>query len=310
LKNLVTGGAGFIGSHIIEKLISYGEEVICLDNFETSSINNIQKWFSHPNFELIKHNVVKPIDINVNRIWHLACPASPTHYIDDPINTMNISFNGSLNMLNLAKKYKSTILLASSSEIYGDGTNHPQIESFNGEVNTISSRSCYVEGKRIAETLFFDFFRTYGVDIKIARIFNAYGPNMLPNDGRVISNFICQALKNENLSIYGNGKQTRSFCYIDDLVDGLTKFMNSKEKGPINFGNDKEEYTINDLAYLIREKINPLIKFEKHPLPEDDHFKRKPIISLAKKSLEWEPKINLIDGLEITIQYFKKKLHA
>ena len=306
MKNLVTGGAGFIGSHIIEKLISYGEDVICLDNFKTSSIKNIQKWISHPNFIFIKHNIVDPIDINVNRIWHLACPASPTHYKHDPINTLNISFNGSINMLNLAKKYKSTILLASSSEIYGDGKDHPQIETYKGSVNTTSSRSCYVEGKRIAETLFFDYFRTYGVDIKIARIFNTYGPNMLPNDGRVISNFICQALKNENISIYGKGEQTRSFCFIDDLIDGLIKFMNSKEKGPINFGNDNEEYTINDLAYLIREKINPLIKFDHYPLQEDDHFKRKPVISLAKESLKWEPKISLIDGLEITINYFKK----
>ena len=308
MRNLVTGGAGFIGSHIIKKLINFGEYVICLDNFKTSSINNIQQWNYHPNFELIKHNIVDPIDINVNRIWHFACPASPIHYQDDPINTLKISFNGSINMLNLAKKYNSTILLASSSEIYGDAVYHPQIESYKGSVNTTSTRSCYVEGKRIAETLFFDYFRVYGVDIKIARIFNTYGPNMLPNDGRVISNFICQALKNKNLSIYGDGKQTRSFCFIDDLIDGLIKFMNSKQKGPINFGNDKEEYTINDLAYLIRERINPLIKFDHYPLPEDDHFKRKPVISLAKESLKWEPRISLIDGLDITTNYFKSHL--
>jgi len=307
LRNLVTGGAGFIGSHIIDKLIKSGEDVLCLDNFITGSKSNIKKWMNNPNFKLLKHNIVKPIDLNVERIWHFACPASPKHYQSDPIKTLNISFNGSFNMLKIAKKYNSTILLASSSEVYGDGLIHPQVESYTGSVNTTSNKSCYVEGKRIAEALFFNYFKYYDVDTKIARIFNTYGPNMLPNDGRVISNFICQALDNKNLTIYGDGEQTRSFCFIEDLVDGLMKFMNSDEKGPMNFGNADEEYTINDLAYLIKEKINPLIKFENHPLPQDDHLKRKPVISLAKNKLNWEPKTNLKEGLEITINYFKKQ---
>lgn len=305
MKNLVTGGAGFLGSHIINKLINYGEDVFCLDNFTTGSIKNINKWISHPNFKLIDHNIIKPIDLQVNRIWHFACPASPEKYQIDPIKTLNIIFYGASNMLNLARKYNSTILLASSSEIYGDGLNHPQIESYKGAVNTTNSKSCYAEGKRIAETLFFNYFRSNNVDIKIARIFNTYGPNMLPSDGRVISNFIWQALNNKNLTIYGDGNQTRSFCFVDDLINGLLKFMNSDEKGPMNFGNDKEEYTINDLAYLVKEKINPLIKFENYPLPQNDHLKRKPVIKLANQRLNWEPETNLNEGLEITINYFK-----
>jgi len=303
--NLVTGGAGFIGSNLIQKLIENKENVICLDNFVTGSHENIQKWQGNNRFQLIQHNVVEPIDLKVNRIWHLACPASPLHYQNNPIETSKTNFLGSYNMLNLARKNKAKILFSSSSEIYGDAKNNPQIESFKGTVNTTGSRSCYREGKRIAETLFFDYYRTFKLDIKIARIFNSYGPNMLPNDGRVISNFIWQAINNQPLSIYGDGTQTRSFCYIDDLVEGLIKFMNSNEHGPMNFGNDLEEYTINDLAYIISEKINPLIKFENFPIPDDDPFKRKPVIDLAKNKIKWQPKVNLRKGLEITINYFK-----
>ena len=304
--NLVTGGAGFIGSNLIHKLIENQENVICLDDFSSGSYKNIEKWLSNNKFKLIEHNITKPIDLKVNKIWHLACPASPSHYQNDPIETSKISFVGSYNMLNLAKNNRAKILFSSSSEIYGDATNNPQIETNKGSVNTISKRSCYVEGKRIAETLFYDFHRKFKIDIKIARIFNCYGPNMLPNDGRVISNFIWQALNNKPLTIYGNGTQTRSFCYIDDLIDGLLKFMNSNEHGPMNFGNASEEYTINDLAYIITKQINPLIKFKNYPIPEDDPLKRKPVIDLANTTLKWQPKVNLSKGLEITINYFKE----
>ncbi len=304
--NLVTGGAGFIGSHLIKHLIESKETVICLDNFSTGSYKNIEKWRQNNNFKLIHHNVIEPIDLNVDKIWHLACPASPLHYQNDPIGTSKTSFLGSYNMLKLAKKNKAKILFSSSSEIYGDAKNNLQLESNCGTVKTTGIRSCYTEGKRIAETLFFDYYRMFKIDIKIARIFNSYGPNMLPNDGRVISNFIWQALNNKPMTIYGNGNQTRSFCYIDDLIDGLIKFMNSNEHGPMNFGNHLEEYTINDLAYIISEKINPLIKFKHFPIPEDDPQRRRPIIELAKNTIKWQPKINLRKGLEITINYFKE----
>ena len=304
--NLVTGGAGFIGSHLIKKLIEKGEIVICLDDFSTGSYKNIEKWLDNNKFKLIQHNVTDPIDLQVNKIWHLACPASPQHYQNDPIATSKTSFLGSYNMLNLAKQNRAKILFSSSSEIYGDAKNNLQLETFKGSVSTISRRSCYTEGKRIAETLFFDYYRMFNLDIKIARIFNCYGPNMLPNDGRVISNFICQAINNKPITIYGNGTQTRSFCYIDDLIEGLMRFMNSKEHGPMNFGNDMEEYTINDLAYIITEKINPLIKFENFPISEDDPSRRKPIIDLAKNKLKWQPRVNLRKGLELTINYFKE----
>ena len=304
--NLVTGGAGFIGSNLIQKLIENKENVICLDNFSTGSYKNIEKWLQNKNFQLIKHNVIEPIDLKVNRIWHLACPASPLHYQDDPIATSKTCFLGAYNMLNLAKKNRAKILFSSSSEIYGDAKNNQQFESCKGTVNTVGSRSCYTEGKRIAETLFFDYYRMFKLDIKIARIFNCYGPNMLPNDGRVISNFIWQAINNKPITIYGDGTQTRSFCFIDDLIEGLIKFMNSNEHGPMNFGNDLEEYTINDLAYIITEKINPLIKFENFPIPEDDSLKRKPVINLAKSTISWQPKVNLRKGIEITINYFKE----
>ena len=306
LKNLVTGGAGFIGSNIINNLMNRGEKVICIDNFSTGSINNIKKWISHPNFIFIEHDILKPINVKSDRIWHFACPASPLHYQSDPIKTLEVSFIGSKNMLDLAKKNNSKILLASSSEIYGDAKNHSQIESYKGSVNTISKRGCYVEGKRVAETLFYDYYRIYKIDIKIARIFNTYGPNMLQNDGRVISNFIWQALNNKPITIYGEGNQTRSFCFIDDLINGLDKLMISNIMGPINIGNDKEEYTIKDLAYIIREKINPLIKFKNYSLPQDDPFRRKPVIDYARKILKWEPTISLKDGLDKTIDYFKK----
>ena len=306
MTNLVTGGAGFIGSNLIQKLIENKEDVICLDNFSTGSHKNIEKWLQNKNFQLIKHNVIEPIDLKVNRIWHLACPASPLHYQDDPIATSKTCFLGAYNMLNLAKKNRAKILFSSSSEIYGDAKNNPQFESCKGTVNTVGSRSCYTEGKRVAETLFFDFYRTFKLDIKIARIFNCYGPNMLPNDGRVISNFIWQAINNNPITIYGDGTQTRSFCFVDDLIEGLIKFMNSNEHGPMNFGNDLEEYTIKDLAYIITEKINPLIKFENFPIPEDDPLKRKPVINLAKSTISWQPKVNFSKGIEITINYFKE----
>ena len=304
--NLVTGGAGLIGSHLIQKLIENHENVICLDNFSTGSYKNIEKWLQSNKFKLIQHNVIDAIDLKVNKIWHLACPASPLHYKNDPIDTSRTSFLGSYNMLNLAKKNNAKILFASSSEIYGDAKNNPQLETYKGIVNAIGRRSCYTEGKRIAETLFFDYYRMFNLDIKVARIFNSYGPNMLPNDGRVISNFIWQAINKKPITIYGDGNQTRSFCYIDDLIDGLIKFMNSKEHGPMNFGNDMEEYTINDLAYIITEKINPLIKFEHFPIPEDDPLRRRPVIDLAKNTIKWQPKINLRKGLEFTINYFKE----
>ena len=304
--NLVTGGAGLIGSHLIKKLIENHENVICLDNFSTGSYKNIEKWLQSNKFKLIQHNVIDAIDLKVNRIWHLACPASPLHYKNDPIDTSRTSFLGSYNMLNLAKKNNAKILFASSSEIYGDAKNNAQLESYKGIVNITGTRSCYTEGKRIAETLFFDYYRMFNLDIKVARIFNSYGPNMLPNDGRVISNFIWQAINKKPITIYGDGKQTRSFCYVDDLIDGLIKFMNSNEHGPMNFGNDMEEYTINDLAYIITEKINPLIKFVHFPIPEDDPLRRRPVIDLAKNTIKWQPKINLRKGLEITINYFKE----
>ena len=241
MTNLITGGAGFIGSHLVDKLINNGEEVICLDNFYTGKKENIQKWIGHPKFELIRHDITQPIQLEVETIWHLACPASPNFYQKNPIKTLKTCFNGSINMLGLAKRLNAKILLASTSEIYGDPEVHPQVEEYRGSVNTIGIRSCYDEGKRISETLFFDYFRSHNIDIKVARIFNTYGPRMDTNDGRVISNFIVQALKSKSLTIYGDGKQTRSFCYVDDMVSGLIKLMNSNNQGPINLGNNDEK---------------------------------------------------------------------
>ncbi len=304
MKNLVTGGAGFLGSHLIGKLIDNNEEVICLDNLFTGRIENIKHWENNQKFKFINHDVINPIELKVERIWHLACPASPIHYQLNPIKTAKTSFLGTYNMLGLAKKTKARILLASTSEIYGDPEIHPQNEEYKGSVNPIGIRSCYDEGKRIAESLTFDYLRVHKTDVSIARIFNTYGPNMQPKDGRVISNFIIQALRKKPLTIYGDGSQTRSFCYVDDLINGLISLMNSSEKGPINIGNPKE-YTILDIAKLIRNKIQPDLSFLKLPLPSDDPRKRKPDISKAKLLLNWEPAIEIDKGLDKTISYFR-----
>ena len=307
MKNLVTGGAGFLGSHLIDKLIDSKEEVICLDNYYTGSKTNIEKHFSNPLFNFIEHDVINPISLEVNRIWHLACPASPVHYQLDPIKTTRTSFLGTYNMLNLAKERKARILIASTSEIYGDPEVHAQSESYKGSVNTFGIRACYDEGKRVAETLSFDFNRMHNVDIRIARIFNTYGPNMLSNDGRVISNFIVQALKGKPITIYGEGIQTRSFCYVSDLIQGLSSLMESNYKKPINIGNP-EEFTIFKLAKIIKEKVGSKSKIISRKLPDDDPLQRKPNISLANKILNWHPEIALDEGLNKTISYFEESL--
>lgn len=304
-RNLITGGAGFLGSHLAERLIDSGEEVICLDNYYTGNKENILHLLKSPKFEIIRHDVTDPIRLEVDRIWHLACPASPIHYQSNPIKTSKTSFLGTYNMLGLSRRVKARFLLASTSEVYGDPEVHPQPESYKGSVNTIGIRSCYDEGKRIAETLSFDYKRMHNTEIRVARIFNTYGPRMLPNDGRVVSNFIVQALKGENLTIYGDGEQTRSFCYVDDLINGLICLMNSNQNGPINIGNPVE-FTINDLAKLIIDKINPSIKISYYDLPQDDPLQRKPVIDLAKKKLNWVPSIQLSEGLDLTIEYFRK----
>ena len=302
--NLVTGGAGFLGSHLIDRLMEIGEEVICIDNFFTGTKINVLKWINNPNFELIRHDITKPITLEVNKIWHLACPASPIHYQFNPIKTAKTSFLGTYNMLGLAKRVGAKFLLASTSEIYGDPEIHPQPETYRGNVNPIGIRSCYDEGKRIAETLTFDYKRSHQMDTKVARIFNTYGPRMLANDGRVVSNLIMQGLNCENMTLYGDGSQTRSFCYVDDLIDGLLKLMNSNESGPINLGNPNET-TILDLAKVISNKLNIKENFVFKNLPQDDPLQRKPIIRNAIEKLNWNPKIDLNDGLEKTISYFK-----
>ncbi len=305
MKNLVTGGAGFVGSHLIDKLMLAGEEVICLDNFVTGDKKNIEHWIDNNNFRLIEHDVVNPIELNVDKIWHLACPASPTHYQSNPIKTAKTNFLGTYNMLGMAKRLNAKFLFTSTSEVYGDPEIHPQTENYRGCVNSVGIRSCYDEGKRVAETLSFDYYRQHSVDIKVARIFNTYGPRMSQNDGRVVSNFICQALQKKPLTIYGDGKQTRSFCYVDDLVDGLIKLMNSKFHGPFNLGNPKE-YEIIELAEIIRDLINPNLDILNKELPEDDPKKRKPSIKLANEKLFWDPNIDLYTGLNKTINYFKQ----
>ncbi len=307
IKNLVTGGAGFLGSHLIDNLMANGEKVICIDNFISGKTKNIEKWLNHPNFRLIKHDIVEPIKIDVNKIWHLACPASPKIFDKESIKTIKTSFLGTLNMLELAKESNSKILIASSSAIYGDPEIHPQPESYNGSINIFGKRSCYEEGKRIAETLCFEYKNTYGCDVRIARIFNTYGPRMLYNDGRVVCNFIVQAINNNPITIYGNGQQTRSFCFVDDLINGLILLMESKYNKPINLGNPSE-LKILELANIIRSRINPKLNFTYHPLPDNDPLRRKPIIDLAQKELEWEPKISLDLGLDKTIEYFTSTL--
>ncbi len=306
-RNLVTGGAGFLGSHLIDRLMNNGEEVICLDNYFTGKKDNIFKWINNSNFELIRHDVTNKINLEVDKIWHLACPASPVHYQSNPIKTAKTSFLGTINMLGLAKRTGAKILFASTSEVYGDPEVHPQHEEYRGSVNSIGIRSCYDEGKRVAETLCFDYKRMHGVDIKVMRIFNTYGPRMVPDDGRVVSNFICQALQGKALTVYGEGSQTRSFCYVDDLISGMILLMDSNETGPINFGNP-DEFTIKELAELVIKKIDPKLKLLFTPLPEDDPMQRKPLIKLAKNKLNWEPIIQINDGLDKTIDYFKNIL--
>ena len=307
IRNLVTGGAGFLGSHLIDRLLKNGEEVICLDNYVTGRKDNLNSWNLNERFEFIRHDVTNPIQLEVDRIWHLACPASPKSYQSNPIKTAKTSFLGTYNMLGLARRVGAKILLASTSEVYGDPEIHPQPETYRGCVNTIGIRSCYDEGKRIAETLCFDYKRIHDVDIRIMRIFNTYGPRMIPNDGRVVSNFICQALKGIPLTIYGNGSQTRSFCYVDDLIIGMIKLMYSNCIGPVNIGNPNE-FTIKQLAELVRNKIDKNLDMIYKPLPQDDPTQRKPIIDLAKKELNWQPEINLNDGLDKTISYFRNLL--
>jgi len=307
---LVTGGAGFIGSHLCRRLLNEGNDVICLDNFFTGNKSNIVDLLENPYFELLRHDVQQPILLEVDEIYNLACPASPPHYQFDPVATTRTSVLGAINMLDIARKCKAKILQASTSEVYGDPEVHPQPESYRGNVSTIGIRACYDEGKRCAETLFFDYKRQYDVKIKVIRIFNTYGPNMHPNDGRVVSNFIVQALKGQDITIYGDGKQTRSFQYIDDLIDGIIKMMDSKDEfsGPVNLGNP-DEFTILELANKVLELTKSKSKIVFKPLPEDDPLQRKPDITLAKKELNWEPKIKLEDGLMRTIEYFKRIVH-
>ena len=305
--NLITGGSGFLGSHLSKKLIENGEEVLCLDNFFTGNKKNINELIKNPKFELIRHDVTEPINVEVDKIWHLACPASPVHYQYNPIKTTKTSFMGTYNMLGLAKRVGAKILLASTSEVYGDPEISPQIETYKGSVNTTGIRSCYDEGKRIAETLCSDYQRIHGVDVRIMRIFNTYGPKMRSDDGRVISNFIVQALRNEELTIYGDGSQTRSFCYVDDLINGMNLLMESNFCKPINIGNPTE-FTIKELALLIKDLINPRLGIIYKDLPQDDPKQRKPSIKLAKEKLNWEPEIKLKDGLIKTIEWFKNNL--
>ena len=308
-KILVTGGAGFIGSHLCKKLLDEGNDVLCLDNYFTGTKENISSLFKSPYFEVIRHDVCFPLYVEVDEIYNLACPASPIHYQHDPVQTTKTSVHGAINMLGLAKRINARILQASTSEIYGDPETHPQEENYWGNVNPIGPRSCYDEGKRCAETLFFDYYRQHNLDIKVVRIFNTYGPNMHPNDGRVVSNFIVQALTNQDITVYGNGGQTRSFCYIDDLISGIFKMMSSEEKfiGPVNLGNPVE-FKIIDLAKTIIKLTNSKSKIVNKELPTDDPIRRKPNISLAKNVLDWEPSFNLEEGLKLTIDYFKSQI--
>ncbi len=308
MRILITGGAGFLGSHLCDRLIEQGNEVICLDNFFTGRKSNIQHLVGNPRFELVRHDVIDPFKFEVDRIYNLACPASPPHYQYNPIKTMKTSVLGAINCLGLAKRVKARVFQASTSEVYGDPDVHPQPEGYWGHVNPIGLRSCYDEGKRAAETLFFDYHRENGVDIRVIRIFNTYGPRMLPDDGRVVSNFIVQALQGQDLTVYGEGSQTRSFCYVDDLVDGFMRFMEQEKiVGPMNLGNPGE-FTMLQLAELVLKKVGGKSKITHLPLPSDDPKQRRPDISLAKENLGWEPKIPLEQGIERTIAYFKTAL--
>ncbi len=303
---LVTGGAGFLGSHLCERLLEEGNDVICADNFFTGDKANIEHLLDNPYFELLRHDVTFPLYVEVDEIYNLACPASPVHYQFDPVQTTKTSVMGAINMLGLAKRTKAKVLQASTSEVYGDPEVHPQPESYKGSVSTTGIRACYDEGKRCAETLFFDYYRQHDVDIKVMRIFNTYGPNMNPDDGRVVSNFIVQALKGEDITMFGDGLQTRSFCYVDDLIEGMIRLMNSRDgfTGPVNIGNPGE-FTMVELAEKIIELTGSSSKIIYLPLPQDDPLQRQPDITLARKELEWEPHIALEEGLKKTIAYFK-----
>lgn len=302
---LITGGAGFLGSHLCARLLKEGNEVVCVDNFFTGTKRNIAHLHNNPYFEILRHDITFPLYAEVDEIYNLACPASPIHYQFDPVQTTKTSVSGAINMLGLAKRLKIKILQASTSEVYGDPEVHPQPESYKGSVNPIGPRACYDEGKRCAETLFFDYHRQHKLKIKVVRIFNTYGPNMHPNDGRVVSNFIVQALRNEDITIYGEGKQTRSFCYVDDLVDGFIRMMNSRDDftGPVNLGNP-DEFTILELAGKVIELTGSKSKLIFNPLPADDPMQRQPVISLAEKELGWRPTVKLEEGLKKTIIYF------
>jgi UDP-glucuronate decarboxylase len=306
---LVTGGAGFLGSHLCERLVGAGHYVLCIDNFFTGTKENVAHLLSNPRFELVRHDITFPLYVEVDEIYNLACPASPIHYQYDPVQTTKTSVHGAINMLGLAKRVKAKILQASTSEVYGDPKVHPQTEQYWGHVNPIGFRSCYDEGKRCAETLFFDYRRQHNVRVKVARIFNTYGPRMHPNDGRVVSNFIVQGLKGEPITIYGDGSQTRSFCFVDDLIDGLLKLMQTQDDftGPVNLGNPNE-FTIRQLADKVIELTGSKSKLDFRPLPSDDPMQRQPDISLAKKTLGWQPQVRLEEGIRKTIHYFQTLL--
>lgn len=311
MRILVTGGAGFIGSHLCERLLNEGNEVLCLDNFFTGRRENIFQLLDNRRFELIRHDVIEPILLEVDQIYNLACPASPVHYQYNPVKTVKTSVMGTINMLGMAKRVKARILQASTSEVYGDPQIHPQPESYFGNVNCVGIRSCYDEGKRVAETLMMDYHRQNGVDTRIVRIFNTYGPRMLENDGRVVSNFIVQALRGEELTIYGTGEQTRSFCYVDDLVDGLIRLMNTEAEtinDPVNIGNPGE-FTMNELAREVAEACGKEIKIKHLPLPQDDPKQRQPNITRAKQLLDWQPHVPLRDGLKKTVAYFAARVN-
>jgi len=310
MRILVTGGAGFLGSHLCGRLLADGHEVVCLDNFFTGRRRNLHAFLENPDFELVRHDVVEPIMLEVDRIYHLACPASPIHYQFNPVKTIKTSVLGTHNMLGLAKRVQARFLLASTSEVYGDPKVHPQTEDYWGNVNPIGLRSCYDEGKRVAETFTMDYHRQSRVDVRIVRIFNTYGPRMLPDDGRVVSNFIVQALNGADITVYGDGSQTRSFCYVDDLIDGLVRMMNSENfTGPVNLGNP-EEYTIRELAEKIIAMTGSRSKIVQKPLPSDDPTQRQPDISLANQRLGWQPSVAVDDGLRRTIDYFRQELAA
>lgn len=306
MRILVTGGAGFIGSHLIDRLMAENHEVICLDNFYTGRKHNLLKWLDNPYFEVIRHDITEPIRLEVDQIYHLACPASPVHYQYNPVKTIKTNVMGTLYMLGLAKRVKARLLLASTSEVYGDPEVHPQTEDYRGNVNPIGPRSCYDEGKRVAETLAFDYHRQNGVEIRVARIFNTYGPRMLENDGRVVSNFIVQSLQGKPITVYGDGSQTRSFCYVSDLVEGLMRLMNGDHIGPINLGNPGE-YTILELAQAIQKKVNPGAEIIFKSLPMDDPKRRKPDITKAENLLGWQPTVPLEEGLNLTIEDFRNR---